>query len=807
MLTDFRYAFRMLLKSPGFTIVAVLTLALGIGANSAIFSVVDTVLLRPLPFPHPDRLATIWSAPEKEANAHETDSFPDFYDLRAQSQSWSALAAYSGAGTVLSGAGEAQELSGVAVAGDFFEALGVVPMLGRSFTAKEAKVGAPNVVVIGHGLWQRAFGSNGAIVGRQVTMASRSYTVLGVMAPGWKFPFGPEPSDFIMPLEPLVAAQVTERGSHFLRMIGRLKPAVSVKQAEGEMKAIASRLAEQFPDTNTGHTVALVPMLQDIVGPVRPALLILLGAVALVLLIACANVANLLLARAAARSREIGIRTALGASRGRIVRQLLAESLLLALLGGGGGLLLAWWGVDMLRAFGPQDVPRLGDVWINAGVCAFTFVLAILSTLVFGLVPALQISRSNVNEALQQGAKGSTGGLHGARLRALLVVSQVSLSLLLLASAGLLIRSFFNLQATSVGFNPARLSVLDESLPRATYSEPEKQRLFYQQLLPKLAALPGVESVGGANPLPFSDNDNASSFRMESERERGPGTHPDASHVVVTTGYFRTMQIPLRAGRDFGDRDNAESAHVALVNETFVRRFVPSRNPIGQHILLDVGGSKSDALEIIGVVGDSKQNNIGAPAPPEMYQPFAQAPNRRLWLVLRTASGNLAGLQASLRRVVHEQDPDVYVSNPQPMRAMIGETLAQPRFNMALLGVFATVAMLLAAIGIYGVIAYSVTQRTREIGIRMALGAQRGDMLRMVLRQSLSGVVIGLALGLVAAFAATRLLASLLYGVGANDLVTLSSVVFLLGATALLASYIPARRAMKVDPMVALRYE
>ncbi|MFN2507502.1 MAG: ABC transporter permease [Chthoniobacterales bacterium] len=806
MITDLKYALRMLLKAPGFTVIAVLTLALGIGANSAIFSVVDTVLLRPLAFPNPDQLVMIWGTDAKESNSKETDSFPDFYDYREQSKSFSAMAAYSGAGTVLTGTGEAQELRGVAANGDIFEVMGIKPVLGRAFTAEEAKAGQPYVVVIGHGLWKRAFASDPKIVGRQVNMASRSYTVLGVMPPGWKFPITAETSEFIMPLEPLVADNVPRRGSHFLRLIGRLKPGISAKQAEAEMKPIAARLAQQYPDTNTDRGVLVTPLLEDVVGDVRPALLILLGAVALVLLIACANVANLLLARAAARSREIGIRTALGASRALIVRQLLAESLLLALLGGACGLLLAWWGIDLLGSFGPRDVPRLAEVRINPGVGAFTLGLAVLSTLVFGLVPALQVSRPNVSESLQQGSKGSTGGVHGTRMRAFLVVSQLSLSLLLLAGAGLLIKSFFNLRATNPGFEPSRLLVLDQVVPRSNYSEPGPQRRFFSELLPKLAALPGVEAVGSANPLPFSGNDNGSSFRIASEPERGPGTHPDAAHMMVTPGYFTTMKIPLRAGRNFEERDNENAAHVAIVSEAFVRRFVPNRNPIGERILLDQEQG-SDPLEIVGVVGDTKQNEMGAEVIPTFYQPFAQAPGRRVWLTLRVANANLVGLEAAVRRVVHEQDPEVFVGKLTPMEKLIGENLAQPQFNMMLLGIFATVAMLLAAIGIYGVIAYSVAQRTREIGIRMALGAQRTQMLGMVLRQSMTVVLIGIVLGLAAALAATRLLASLLYGVGANDVLTYVAVVLLLSVAALLASYIPARRAMKVDPMIALRYE
>ena len=809
-MNDLRYGLRQLIRTPTFTFIAAITLALGIGANSAIFSVIDTVLLRPLPFPKSDQLVMIWSNNLRdEPNGRYTSSFPNFHDYREQSRSFAAMAAYTGAGAVLNEpGGDAQELSGVAVDGDLFDVLGVKPILGRGFTPEELRASEPSVVILSHALWQKAFAGNSNIVGQQINFSGRSTTVLGIMPPGWKFPVNQETVEYITPLQPLTPQEVSRRGSSFLKIVARLRPGVTPKQAEAEMAPIAARLADQYPDYNLNRGLRIIPLLEDVVGNVRPALLVLLGAVALVLFIACANVANLLLARAATRSREIGIRTALGASRARVVRQLLAESFLLALVGGAGGLLLAWWGVDVLSALGPQNVPRLGEIGINLTVCAFTFGLAVLSTIAFGLVPALQVSRANVSEALQQGAKGSTGGLHGTRMRAVLVISQVSLSLLLLAGAGLLIKSFFNLRATSPGFEPARLLVLDHVAPRVRYSQPEQQRQFYDQLMPKLAALPGIESVSGANPLPFGGNDSSSSFTIAGGPAVAPGNHPDASHLTVMPGYFRTMKVPLRSGRDFDARDNEAAAKVAMVNETFVRRYLSNLNPIGQRILLDrPDGAESLPLEIIGVVADTKQNELGAPSLPEFYQPFAQTPNRRMWLVLRTATEGVGGFQTAVARQIHEIDPEMFAGEVQPMQTLLGQQLARPRFNMTLLGVFAATAMILAAVGIYGVIAYSVAQRTREIGIRMALGAQRGDMLAMVLRQSLTVVAIGLGIGLLAAFAATRLLASLLYGVGANDVLTYTSVVLLLGGAALLASYIPARRAMKVDPMIALRYE
>jgi putative ABC transport system permease protein len=807
MISDLKYALRTLAKSPAFTLVAVATLALGIGANSAIFSVVETVVLRPLPFPDSERLVAILGTSRLEPNARQASSLPDMFDLRAQSRSFAAVAAYNSAWTVLTDVAEAQELDGVAVDGDFFETLGVAPILGRGFTAEEAKPGAPNVVVISYNLWKRAFASDPAVLGRQITMRAGKFTVLGVMPAGWNFPYYGEASDFVMPVKLIWPNAPTDRGAHYVHSIGRLKPGVTVSQADAELKTIARQLEQQYPETNTDRSARVVPLLQDTVRNVRPALLILTGAVALVLLIACANVANLLLARAAGRTREIGIRAALGASRGAVVRQLLVESLLLALLGGVGGLLLAWWSIELLGAYGPRNVPRLSEVHINLGVTGFTFAVAVLSTLLFGLGPALQVSRGNLTDVLQQGAKGSTGGLRGTRVRSALVVSQISLSLLLLAGAGLLIRSFFKLQAADVGFDPTRLLAINESLSRLTYSEEQKQRSFYQQILPKLAALPGLESVVGVNPAPFSGYGWDKSFRMQFAPDSGLGNHPHVSHFVATPGYFRTLRIPLRVGRDFELRDNENAPLVAIVNESFVRRFIPDRDPIGQTILLDGENGAINSLEIIGVVGDVKQREINTPALPEIYRPFAQSPVRQLFLIFRTANENLSGIHSAIRNVFREQDPDVFLSHIDSMETIIGETLARPRFNMLLLGVFAGTALLLAAIGIYGVIAYTVTQRTREIGIRMALGAQRTDMLTMILRQSFAVVLIGIAIGLLTSFGATRLLASLLYGVGANDFLTYASVVFLLGAAALLASYFPARRAMKVDPIVALRYE
>jgi len=807
MLTDLKYALRMLVKSPTFALVAVLTLALGIGANSAIFSVVDTVLLRPLPFKDPDRIVMAWARYVNDSGKG-VHSYPDYVDLRDQSQSFFGMAAYTRTAGTLAQAEDAQALEGVAITPEIFDVLGVPPLLGRGFTQEEAKDQGERVIVLTYPLWQRAFGSDPKILGQQVSLSGRSCTVVGVMPPGWKFPIEDEHIDYVIPLPYLVASALTNRGSHFLSVVGRLKPGVQLRQAEAELSAIAGRLSKQYPDTNMNFTsMTVLTLHSDVVGEVRPALMILLGAVALVLLIACANVANLLLARAASRSREIAIRTALGASRLRVIRQLLCESFLLALMGGTAGLLLAWWGVDLLGAAGPQGLPHLAQIKVNYTVCAFTFALAIGSTVLFGLIPALQVSRPSVNESLQQGAKGSTGGLHTNRLRAFLVVSQVSLSLLLLAGAGLLIKSFFNLRATNPGFDPVRLMTMQLTLPRVRYPELEQQIRAHDAIMEKLSAIPGVEVAGGANPLPLGGNINNLSLMVSGAAPLPRGNHPGAGYLIVKPDYFQAMKIPVLQGRAFTRADTKDSPLVVMINEAFVRKFFPDRNPIGQQVMIDRGEGKAPPCEVVGVVGNSRHDSLAEAPGPEMYVPFPQDPTRTLDVVLRVASTNLIGLNADVKRAVHEVDKDLFVPKLEPMTTFLSTQLAQPRFNMLLLAVFAGVAMILAAIGIYGVIAYSVTQRTREIGIRMALGAQRTQMLGMVLRQSLTLVLIGITIGFLVALAATRVMATLLYGVGANDFTTYAIVIVLLGAAAFLASYVPARRAMKVDPMVALRYE
>ncbi|HEX4630376.1 MAG TPA: ABC transporter permease [Chthoniobacterales bacterium] len=810
MLTDLKYAFRMLVKAPIFTAIAILTLALGIGANSAIFSVIDTVLLRPLPFKNPDEIVNIWGRYANDSGSlrGNVHSFPDYVDLRDQSQSMAAMAAYTRTAATLTYGDDAKYLEGIAITPEAFDVLGVPPLLGRAFTKEDARNDANRVVVLTYPFWKSAFAGDSKIIGQQVILSGRPHTVIGVMPPGWKFPIEDEHIEYALPLEYFGMQVLGNRGSHFLTVVGRLKPGMAIEKAEAELTAIAGRLSKQYPDTNMNFTgTALVKLHSDIVGDVRPALLVLLGAVALVLLIACANVANLLLARAASRSREIAIRTALGASRALVIRQLLCESLLLAIFGGGAGLLLAWWGVDLLGAAGPQGLPHLGQIKVNLSVCVFTFVLAIGSTLLFGLIPALQVSRPAVNESLQQGAKGSTGGLHTNRLRAFLVVSQVSLSLLLLAGAGLLIKSFFNLRATNPGFDPVRVMTMTLNLSRTRYPEADQQTRTYDAIIDKLAAIPGVSSAGGVNPIPLGDNQRSSSFMPSGAAPLPRGNHPSASYLLVKPDYFKTMKIPILQGRAITRADANNSPLVIMINEAFAQKHFAGKNPIGQQVMVDQSENKFDTREVVGVVANTRHDSLARPQGPEMYVPFAQDPGRSLDIVLRVSSTNLVGLNADVKRAIHEIDKDIYVPVLAPMTRFVDTHLAQPKFNMMLLAVFAGVAMVLAAIGIYGVIAYSVTQRTREIGIRMALGARRTQMLGMVLRQSMTLVVIGLVIGFLIALGATRVMTTLLYGVGANDISIYALVIALLSGAAMLASYVPARRAMKVDPMVALRYE
>ena len=809
MFADFRYALRQLIKNPGFAGVAILTLALGIGANSAIFSVVNAVLLRPLPFPEPNELAMVWNRTAEQGESAVSLSYPDAVDIRERSKSIAHAAVISRSETVLEAADQSQLLQGLTASSEIFPTLELVPFRGTAYGPErdQPDANAARVVLISHALWQSAFGADPKIVGRQIRLASRSVTIIGVLPPHWVFPVQDGHTDYLMPLGPTIAADAQDRGGRFLAMIARLRAGVTLPGAQAELNAIAAQLANEYPDTDSNRSVVFVSLADEVVGNVRPALLIMFGAVALLLLIACANVANLLLARAAARSREMAIRSALGASRVRIIRQLLAESFLLALAGALGGLLIAWWSLDLLLALVPGQLPRAAGIAVDPAVGLFTFGVAGLSTLLFGLLPALQLLQPNISAVLQQGGRGASAGVSAHRLRGLLVISQVALSLLLLIGAGLLLRSFANLHATQPGFDPTRVMTADFVLNGAAYPEPDRQRNFYAQFLEKIRAIPGVAAVGAGLPLPFAGFHSRMTFTVAGGPPIAWADHPLAAYATTAGDYFSALKIPIRRGRAFQGSDHEKAEMVAIVNEAFARKYFPGKDAVGETVLIDIADHQSRARRIIGVAGDSRLESLGREAEPQIYVPFAQDPGRVLSLAVRTRAENLTGLNTAIRAAVQQLDRGVFVPQLHPMNSLLSASLAWPRFNSTLLGLFAAVAMVLAAIGIYGVIAYNVTQRTKEIGIRMALGARRRGMLTLILRQSLSLVGVGMVVGLAAAAATSRLLSTMLYGVGSTDLFTYAGVVVLLGGAAFLASLIPARRAMKVDPMVALRTE
>ena len=804
-MNDLRYAFRQLLKSPAFTLVALATLALGIGANSAIFSVIDTVLLRSLPFPQADRLTMIWeSAPQHPGDERQVHSYPDYLDLRAQNHTFAAMAAYSDASVIWGTGEESEDVPGLAVTSDIFSVLGTPPLFGRGFSRADEKPEAERVVVLSYSFWQRRFAADPHVLGRKVTVSGHPATITGVMPRGWKFPIQAEKVDYLAPLPQLYPEPILRRGSHFLSVVGCLKPGANLRTATADVQTIAAQLARQYPDTNSGRTERVVDLQADVVGDVRPALLVLSAAVALVLLIACANVANLFLARGAMREREIAIRAALGASRFQIVRQLLLETLLLALLGGAAGLVLASWCTEALVALGPADLPRLKDIGVNGFVVAFTFGLALLTSLFFGLIPAMQVSRPQVEQSLKEAARGTTVGRRSHRLRAAFVVSQFALSLVLLVGAGLLMRSFAELRGVKPGFEPRGVLTFWQSLPKARYGEATQQIQFFDKLLSGLASLPGVQDVAMVSPVPFSDNSQSTSFAIVGQSAAAPGMEPSASHLTVDGNYFHAMRIPLLRGRTFNERDQADSPPVIMVNEAFAKSYLGKDHPLGHRVKI---GSGKTIREIVGVVGSSKHDSLAEPARPEFYIPYAQDPDRYMDIVVRTREPAPSDIENAIRHVVHEVDAQQFVPVITPLPQLLGRTLAQTRFNTLLLGAFATVAILLAAIGIYGVIAYNVTQRTKEIGIRMALGAQQRQMLTMILRQSLAMATIGIGIGVFCAFGATRLLSALLFGVGTSDLITYAAVILLLAGAALLAAFVPARRAMKINPVIALHYE
>jgi len=813
---DLRYGARMLLKNPGFTLIAVLTLALGIGANTAIFSVVNGVLLRPLPYHEPEQIVTLLH------NGRQPVSPANFLDFQANSQSFTQMAAAEAWGATLTVADRAEAVSGLRMGEGLFALLGEQPLVGRALQAEDYQPGKDRVLVLSHKLWQRAFGGDPKIIGRQLTLSGESYTVVGVMPAQFQFPpFWATRAEMWTPLD--LRPRATNRHGSSLRVFARLKPGVTLQEAQSEVDVMNKQLALAYPKANTGLNILVDPLNEKVVGNVRLALLVLSGAVGFVLLIACANVACLLLARAAARQKEAAVRVALGASRWRIIRQLLTESLLLSLGGAAVGILLAVWGVDWLTTLLAGNsssfsvrLPRLGEIKIDAMALGFTLAISFVTSLLFGLAPALAASKPDLNQTLKESGRGAAGGRR--RLRETLVVAELALALVTLIGAGLLMSSFLKLQAVDAGFNPRNLLTMTVSLAGASQYVGPAREAFYRQLEDRLRALPGVESASAINHLPLAGDTWGTPLTIEGRPLPPPGQEIGVTFRVSRPGYFRTMGIPLRGGRDFTERDTFDAPGVVIINETLARRHWPSEDPIGKRVTLDDPRDNTRAtqwLTVVGVVKDVKQMSWTDAPSNEIYLPFQQSRGfyagtsgqfAPMTLVVRTAV-EPQSLAAAAREAVRALDRNLPVSNVVSMEQVIADALWQPRFNLQLIGLFAGLALALAAVGLYGVMSYSVAQRTHEVGLRMALGAQASDVLKLVVGQGMKLALLGVALGLFASVALTRLMEKLLFEVSATDVMTFAVIAGLLTLVALLACWVPARRATKVDPMIALRHD
>jgi len=799
---DIRYALRMLRKNPGFAIAAVMTLALGIGGNTAIFTVINAVLLRPLHFQNPERLVTLWESNPQQEMDRATVSPPNFVDWRTQSQTLEHIAAYRYWGFVLAGGGEPERITGARVSASLFPLLGVKPILGRTFLPGEDRFGSSPVVLIREGLWRRRFGADPRLIGKSLTLNGGSYTVVGILPSDFKLP----DAEVCVPpaLEPYA---MTQRGSRALTVLAGLKPGLTLTQARAEMHTIARRLQRQYPEANAGWDVTILPLHEEMVAHVQPALLVLGGAVAFVLLIACANVANLLLARATSREQEIAVRIALGASRSRLIRQLLTESVLIALLGGALGLLLAQQGTDLLVTLSAADLPRTGQIGIDRYVLAFTLLLSLVTGLGFGLAPAWHASQPDLNQSLKEGRGRATGSTRLSPLRNAAVVCEVALALVVIIGAGLLVRSFVGLLAVEPGFNPANVLTMTISLPESKYPEGHQKVTFFQQLLQRVNTLPGVASAGLVSHLPLAGRSLNADFTVEGRSLLSSGQSPLADYVSVSPDYFRVMQIPLLAGRQFTERDVMGTTPVVVINEIMARRFWPNQNPLGRRLILgSTIGADQTPRAVVGVVGNVRSAGLESEPGPTMYVPYHQNPWPTMSAVIR-AAGDPMRLVAAVRKEVLALDSDQPVYNVRPLEDVLGASLAARRFQMLLLGIFAAVALIMAAIGVYAVMAEVVMQRTHEIGIRMALGARPRDVLMLVVGRGIRMTLIGVAIGLAGALALTRWMSSLLFGVTATDPVTFAIVSLVLTGVALLACYIPARRASRLDPIVAVRYE
>lgn len=801
---DVRYGLRQLRRNPGFTAVAVITLALGIGANTAIFSVIDATLLRPLPFTDPGRLVELWQTLPKKGEYEDGVCYQNLVDWNRDNRTFEGMAAYRDLDVTLSGKGEPAVIPGAAVSSSVFHVLGVKPIVGRALIPADDVTGSSPVALVSEGLWRSRLGSDPKIIGKTIEVDQKPFTVVGVLPASFRFPYQGSPTEIWLPLiqDPEVGYMVMRRGPAFWQAIGRLRRGRTIKKAEEDLNLIAARLAAQFPQTNKGSGVRVVPLQAQLVGNVRSALIVLLGAVFLVLLIACVNVGNLFLARSTSRTKEIAVRAALGASRRRLIRQLLSESILFGLAGGAVGLLLAWPVTAALVRLAAADLPHIHPVSLNGWVLGFTAAISFGVGLIFGLVPAFLSTRPDLQKTLKEGGLISGDGKGRMQLRATLMASEVALAVVLSIGAGLLIRSFVRLTHVDLGFNPQHVLTAQISLPRPSFPNRREQALFYGRVLRSLCTLPAVSSAGATTVLPLTGLFGVG-FAI-------PGRNAEytAGYSAVSQDYFRAMQIPLVQGRSFGGKDDAKSPAVVIVNQAFARRYFPNQNPVGQYLMLNaIEGSHK--REIVGVAGDIKQTELAAAPIPQVYVPYTQSPIP-FWggmsFVLRTRLAPEA-LSAAVRKQIHVLDHEMPVQHLQPMDAWLAASASQSRFSALLLAIFAGLALMLAAVGIYGVTAYAVGQRTHEIGVRMALGAQRRDVLKLVAAQGMPPAIVGLGIGIGGACGATRLLSSMLYAVKPIDVLTFIAVSLILTGGSLLACYIPARRATNIDPMAALRHE
>ena len=800
ILQDIRYGIRMMFKKPGFTAIAVITLALGIGANTAIFSVVNGVLLRSLPYKDVDRILTVWESDSKTGKKEDGAAPANFLDWRDQIQVFERMAIAEPYSHRLTGNDEPESLRSWLVSEGLFEILGVNALYGRTFVPEEYQAGNDRVIVIGEALWRRRFGANPELVGQSLLLNGQPHTVVGIMPAEFEFPSGR------VMWAPLVTrdSYKRDRRSTYIKVIARLKPEVTREQAQQEMTAIQTRLAEQYPNDIQERGVVVIPLVEQMTAQARPALLLLLGAAGFVLLIACANVANLLLARGGERQKEFAIRAALGAARSRLMRQLITESVFLGLLGGAGGILAAWWCLDLVLAFSPPSLPRYTEISFDGRVLMFSLAVSLLTAFIFGLAPSLQFSRPDLQDSLKEGGRSGGDGSFRHRLRNVLVVSEIALALTLLVGAGLLVRSFVRILQVDPGFSADKAFSLEVHVWGSSRT-PQQRAAFFEQTLDRIAAVPGVEAAGAVSALPFHDNSIDINGTFSIEGRPAPAQEPSAFLTIATIDYFSAMGIPLRSGRLFTRFDREGSQSVALIGETMARRFWPDEDPVGKKIKLAFLGQPK-VREIIGVVGDARHTGLDSNPRTEIFLPHPQEPYGSMTYVVRTPRESAALLQA-VKKEVWAVNKDLPFASIATIDELVSRSLGERRFNLLLLGSFAIIALTLASIGIYGLMSFSISRRTHEFGVRMALGAQTRDVITLVLREGMVLTMTGVALGLVASVALTRLLSSLLFGVTATDPATFAVVSFVLAGVALAACLVPARRATRVDPMVALRYE